>query len=68
MNILSKENFKFKKKTLLDCKILSVQSPSPINKSNSVPYCNKIALNNFFSLLRCLVKSAAQKLKSATIL
>ena len=40
MNILSKENFKFKKKTLLDCKILSVQSPSPINKSNSVPYCN----------------------------
>ena len=66
MNILSKENFKFKKKTLLDCKILSVQSP--INKSNSVPYCNLIALNNFFSLLSCLVKSAAQKLKSATIL
>lgn len=35
-----KKNFKLKKKTLINCKILSVQSPSPINKSNSVPYCN----------------------------
>ena len=40
MNILNKKNFKLKKKTLINCKILSAQSPSPTNKSNSVPYCN----------------------------